>query len=67
MCSVTTTQFYLQLPLTACQNKTQNITKLHPLNLALLQQFFDPSVIKHIYADTAFVKPLNISKSINMK
>ena len=61
MCSITTKQFYLQFRLTTCQNETQNITKLHPLNLALLQQFFDPSVIKHIYADTAFIRPLNIS------
>ena len=61
MCSVTTTQFYLQPRLTGCQNETRNITKLHPLNLALLQQFFDPAVIKHIYADTAFLRPVNIS------
>ena len=61
MCSVTTTQFYLQPRLTGCQNETQNITKLHPLNLALLQQFFDPAVVKHIYADTAFLRPVNIS------
>ena len=48
MCSVTKSQFYLQPRLTACQNTTNNITKLHPLNLALLQQFFEPSVVKHI-------------------
>ena len=61
MCSVTTSQFYLQPRLTACQNTTNNIIKLHPLNLALLQQFFKPSVIKHINADTAFLRPVNIS------
>ena len=61
MCSVTTSQFYLQPRLTACQNTANNITKLHPLNLALLQQFFEPSVVKHINADTAFLRPVNIS------
>ena len=61
MCSVTTTQFYLKPRLTACQNETRNITKLHPINLALLQEFFDSSLTQHIYADTTFQKPLNIS------
>ena len=64
MCSVTTSQFFLQPRLTACQNETKNVTKLHPLNLALLQQFFDSSVIKHIYADTAFLRPINISTPV---
>ena len=64
MCSVTTSQFFLQPRLTACQNETQNVTKLHPLNLALLQQFFDSLVIKHIYADTAFLRPINISTPV---
>ena len=61
MCSVTTTQFYLKPRLTACQNETRNITKLHPINLALLQEFFDSSLTQHIYADTTFQKPLNVS------
>ena len=61
VCSVTTTQFYLKPRLTACQNETRNITKLHPINLALLQEFFDPSMTEHIYADTTFQKPLNVS------
>ena len=61
LCSITTSQFYLKPRLTACQNKTRNITKLHPINLALLQEFFDASKTQHIYADTTFLKPLNIS------
>ena len=61
ICSVTTTQFYLKPRLTACQNETRNITKLHPINLALLQEFFDSSVTEHIYADTTFQKPINVS------
>ena len=58
---MTTTQLYLHPRLTACQTITRNITKLQPLNLALLQEFFDSSVTEHIYADTIFVTPLNVS------
>ena len=61
ICPVTTTQLYLKLRLTACKNETRNITKLHPINLALLQEFFDSSVTEHIYADTTFQKLLNVS------
>ena len=61
MCSITTTQFYLKPRLVACQNESRNITKLHPINLGLLQEFFDPAMTEHIYADTTFQKPLNVS------
>ena len=61
MCSVTTTHFYLKPRLISCPNQSRNITKLHPINLALLQEFFDYSKTEHIYADTTFIKPLNVS------
>ena len=61
LCSITTATFHLQPRLTACHNFTKNITKLHPLNLVMLQEFFDPSLTQHIYADTTFQKPLNVS------
>ena len=35
--------------------------KLHPLNIALLQEIFYSSLTEHIYADTTFQHPLNIS------
>ena len=42
-------------------NETRNVTKVHPVNLALLQEFFDSSLTEHIYADTIFEKPFNTS------
>ena len=61
LCSITTTQFYLKPRITACMNETRNVTKVHPVNLALLQEFFDSSLTEHIYTDTIFEKPLNVS------
>ena len=61
LCSVTPTQFYLKPRLTACMNEMSNATKVHQVNLALLQEIFDSSLTEHIYADTIFEKPLNVS------
>ena len=59
-CSITTKNHYLQTRLATCSNESRNVTTVHPLNLALLQEFFDSSMTEHIYADTTFQRPLNI-------
>ena len=59
--SVTTKDLHLKPRLTTCENITEKITKVHPLNLSLIQEFFDSSMTEHIYADTTFQHPLNIS------
>ena len=51
VCPIITSQFYLKPRLKACQNKTRNITKLNPINLALLQEFLDAPKAQHKYAD----------------
>jgi hypothetical protein len=43
----------------SCRN-SQNITKLHPVNLALLQHFFHPDILSEIIANTTFQNPISI-------
>ncbi|MES9880029.1 MAG: hypothetical protein ABW185_04025 [Sedimenticola sp.] len=61
LCSVTTARHYVAPRLTGCHNETQNITKLHPFNLILLQEFFDDKTIRDIHANTLLDNPLNVS------
>ena len=37
------------------------MTTIHPVNLALLQHFFDDSFVNNIFADTFFSKAVNVS------
>jgi len=61
-CSISSTHFYLPPRLISCDNGTsRNITKLHPVNLVLLQEFFDNDNYQHIFADSTFLTPLNVS------
>ena len=60
-CSLFTEKFYFPPRLTACHNHTNNVTKLHPLNLVLLQEFFDDTKIQNVFADTTFENPLNVT------
>ena len=53
-CGVTTTQLYFPPRLAACQNHSQSVTKLHPVNLAMLQQFFDSSNLQNITGDSMY-------------
>ena len=62
-CSVSTSSHFVAYRLGACHNTTShdNITILHPVNLALLQHFFDNSYVDQIFADTTFSTPVNVS------
>ena len=60
-CSLTTSNFYLPPRLTSCHNTSKEITKMHPVNLVLLQEFFDNSKFRHVFADTSFQSPLSVS------
>ena len=53
-CGVTTDQLYLPPRLAACQNHSQSVTKLHPVNLAMLQQFFDSTNLYNITGDSMY-------------
>ena len=50
-CGVSTSQLYLPPRLSACHNHSKTITKLHPVNLAMLQQFFNSTFLKNIRGD----------------
>lgn len=59
---LSSTDFYLPPRLISCNNDTdRNITKLHPINLVLLQEFFDTAKFQHIFGDSTFEKPLNVT------
>lgn len=60
-CSFTTPNFFLAPRLTTCHNTSRDVTKVHPVNLALMQNFFDNSKLEHIFADTTFSSPINMS------
>ena len=57
-CAVTTTEMYLPPRLSACHENTTSI--IHPINFALLQQFFNDSSLKTIESNALFEKPLLI-------
>lgn len=59
LCSVTSPGIYLPPRLDRCHNGS-DITKLHPVNLALLQQFFDLASLRHISGDTLFENPQEV-------
>ena len=60
-CSLSTNSLYFSPRLVNCYNSTTNYTVVHPVNLALLQQYFDESQLSHIFADTTFLQPVNMS------
>lgn len=61
-CSLGSPDFYLPPRLISCKNTSkEDITRLHPVNLILLQQFFSDDKFQHIFADTTFLTPLNVS------
>jgi hypothetical protein len=57
-CSVTAKNMFLPQRLSNCQETT--ISKLHPINLAVLQQFFNGTSIQSIESSSLFENPLNI-------
>ena len=60
-CSISTNNFYFSPRLAPCHKHKDNITALHPVNLALLQHFFDAKYVEEILANTIFSKPVNVS------
>lgn len=53
-CSISTQNLYLPPRLGKCNNNTDKISILHPINLALLQQFFKQDSHSDIFGDTIF-------------
>lgn len=57
-CAVSTTDIYLPPRLSACHKNTTS--KVHTINLALLQQFFNDSSLQDVSANSLFENPLKI-------
>lgn len=60
MSSASTDAQLLPARMEACENKTDQITILHPVNLALLQHFFSSETYGSIMGHTTFAKPIDI-------
>lgn len=59
-CSITADDLYLPPRLGKCNNQTDKVTILHPVNLALLQQFFHEDSHSTIFGDTIFEEFVHI-------
>lgn len=60
-CSLSTEALFFAPRLVSCYEKLSNYSVIHPVNLALLQQFFDESSLQQIYGNTFFPTPVNMS------
>ena len=60
-CSVSTQKFHIASRIHRCIQNQDAITQLHPVNLALLQQFFSQTDLNKIKPDTLFDTPLNFT------
>ena len=60
-CSLSTDTLYFLPRLVDCYNSSETMTMVHPVNLALLQEFFDETKLMNIFGDTTFPKPINLS------
>ncbi|KAL4232848.1 hypothetical protein ACF0H5_007535 [Mactra antiquata] len=60
-CSITTASTYIPPRLSYCHHHDVNITSLHHVNLALLQQFFKDSSLSMIQANSTYDATCNIS------
>ena len=60
-CSLSTSTLYYAPRLVDCYKSPSNLTTLHPLNLALLQHFFDDTKLGSLFGDTTFPSPINLS------
>lgn len=59
-CSIIADDLYLPPRLGKCNNQTDKVTILHPVNLALLQQFFHEDSHSTIFGDTIFEEFVHI-------
>ncbi|CAG2216296.1 unnamed protein product [Mytilus edulis] len=59
-CSLSTDSIFVPKKIENCQNNTDTITVLHPVNLALIQHFFSHETYNSILGDTVFTKSIKI-------
>ena len=59
-CSMKTKDLQFSHRLIDCHNKRTNFTEVHPVNLALLQEFFNTSTLKSVFGDTTYLDEVNV-------
>lgn len=59
-CSVSADNLFFAERLMNCYNDSVEFSVVHPVNLALLQQFFNDQVLSNIFADSFFAEPINM-------
>jgi hypothetical protein len=61
LCSVTSQKLLIPARLGKCQDKTiSNVTYAHPVNLALIQHFFEDDPLDSISGDTLYPSPIRV-------
>ena len=60
-CAIMTTQYYLPQRWDGCHHTLATVDKMHPINLALLQEYFEESALQNITAESTFHSSLNIT------
>ena len=58
-CSLAADKFLIPAVLHGCHNATDSITKLHPINLAILQHFLSDELLASVHGDSFTIKPLS--------
>jgi hypothetical protein len=63
-CSISTNGHFVAPRLGSCHKKNDNtsISTVHPVNLALLQHYFETSFVNNILADIIFQTALNVTE-----
>ncbi|XP_033734065.1 uncharacterized protein LOC117323140 [Pecten maximus] len=59
-CSLTSDNLFMPPRIGTCKNETRDISVVHPINLALLQEFFPSSEHSSIFGDTSYSKFVHI-------
>lgn len=60
-CSLKTPSARYQPRLVHCQDDAQKLTRTHPLNLALIHEFFGYNKVKYYLGNTYFTKAVNVT------
>ena len=60
-CSLSSKNVYFSPRLVHCYNSSLDFSVLHPVNLALVQEFFDEKAFNSILADSLFATPVPLS------
>ena len=58
-CTIIDNNMRFDRKINLCNNTTRDIQTVYPINLALLQQFFNDSQLKQVLADTSFNTSIN--------